>query len=242
MDNDPTEQSLVDVPLAESAVEKEDGRRQRKILSATDLVEPRKGRAKPAFLIKKQDVEQEQDTSDNESPRETLGSHRSRLKETTTVTTAEPESATVAALVSPRGQGRFVGFMRNKQNAMKQTIVKTLGRKNQKEQLAPLEEWDNDVTPEGEANNSPVETSESIVPSVLALPMQKNEHACHNFPGLMWAHDAYNPDAMRMGVCYITNADFGFLPEEESVEGFRVPLQMVAAINKVGKKSGKGEV
>ena len=263
-----SEQSLVDVRLADSSVEERAPRKVRKqyflFFFFFSFFLPFclfQARPKAVFKLKtppRGDEEVAETTSDNESPREhKVGAHRRVAAVPVSVpVSSEPESSTVSALVSPRG--KFVGFMRDKQNAMKQTIVKTLGRKNAKDKekdLAPLEDWDEgapDATdqqnldfappPPSAPDGTAAARSDVIVPSVLALPMQRNERPVYCFSGLLWAYDFYNPDAMRVGTCYITNADVGFLPDEETVEGFRVPLQMVASVGKVGKKSGKGEL
>lgn len=73
------------------------------------------------------------------------------------------------------------------------------------------------------------------------LPMLQNERIVNVFPNLYWAYDFFNQEVTRNGVVYVTNADFGFLPDDADTEGFRFALQMISSITKVGKKVGKAE-
>jgi hypothetical protein len=265
--------SLVDVAYADSDVPEEvaprrKGQRPRPIALKKQLSNPGSLGQRSNTVGSAGEALDRGNLSDHsdESPREqhasTMSSHRVRGAQTMI---QQDQSQTVAALVSPRGggggggggagggagggggaspPGKFVGFVRSKQNAFKQSLANTLQRKPKESTVAPLEEWDGDAAePEpGLSNASPaVDDAPPIPASITVLPMQPNERIAHAFPELLWAYDVYNPDAMRVGVCFLTNADVGFLPEQSDVEGFRVPLQSVSSVSKVGKKSGKGE-
>jgi hypothetical protein len=132
--------------------------------------------------------------------------------------------------------------MRNNLDAMKntkKTLVHTLRKKKNEGGAEALEQIE-EPTGGGEEIGAPV--LEEVLPASFSnLPMLPNERIVSSFSGLLWAYDIHAPDAMRTGVAYVTNADFGFLPDED-VEGFRVPLQLISNINKIGNRKGKAEL
>lgn len=173
----------------------------------------------------------------------------------------QPNSARGAGGGQGQGQGddqqrgKFETLMRN----TKKNIVKTLRLKGGKESsLAPIEDWgeeegggDQDLSSTTAGMGSPTSGSSSFVrapvplsdipPTMSHLPMLPNEVLVSIFPNMLWAYDVHNPDITRSGTAFSTNADFGFVPDEKE-EGFRLPLNMISNISKVGKKTGKGEL
>ena len=142
---------------------------------------------------------------------------------------------------SPRRGNAFV------RGAKKTVMGLTLRKKGRAKGTVPAQGASDASTELGDSGtveelaSATSDESATVQLALDALPLVSRERLLHSFSGILWAYDGHNPDAMRPGIAFLTNAEFGFLPLEGD-QGFRVALQMVAAVNKIGRKTSRGEV